>query len=52
MKQCYKKEIDDDCMLCPYYKSCYDESLKTKLKWKKYARPAGNSTKRKDTVIY
>lgn len=25
MKDCYKDTMDDDCMLCPFFKECYDE---------------------------
>ena len=33
MNQCYKKELNDDCILCNYFKKCYNSSME-KLKVK------------------
>jgi len=28
MNECYKAELDDDCMLCPYFRSCVTKRKK------------------------
>lgn len=40
MNQCYKKELNDDCMFCNYFKKCYKGSME-ELK-------VNNSKSRKD----